>query len=96
MNLNKLKDRYTIKTKLEGNERVLKSEIENDKGRGVNTEKKEEKLSKLKDNIKNVDNNTLEKTLSSDNKKVEDKEDNSTSKLELDEQKDEKHTEEIK
>lgn len=47
LNLDAIKNAYSMKKSLQGESNVLKSEIKMDKGRGVNTAKKEEVLSKL-------------------------------------------------
>lgn len=63
----KLKDKNSLNKKLKGSARVLESEIEIDKGRGANTERKEEQLSELKEKIESMDNNELEKMTGTEN-----------------------------
>ncbi|EHJ00752.1 hypothetical protein CDLVIII_4229 [Clostridium sp. DL-VIII] len=52
--MNSIKTQFSVKQKLTGSSKVLESEIQIDKGRGVDTTKKEETLSKIKDNIKKL------------------------------------------
>ncbi len=63
----KLKSKNAVQKEMKGEVNVLKREIEVDKGRGANTERKEDQLSELKDRIKNMDNNELEKMNSTKN-----------------------------
>ncbi len=63
----KLKFKNTVKNEMKGEERLLKREIEIDKGMGRNTARKEERLSELNERIKSMDNNELEKITDTNN-----------------------------
>lgn len=76
--LKNLKNAHSMKVKLEGSSNVLASEIKIDKGRGVDTAKKEEQLAKLKDGIENSFANMGE-TIKDVNKAAQDMSDSSTS-----------------
>ncbi len=58
--MKKLEEKDTIDTKIEGKSEILASEIETDKGRGLDTTKKEEELSELKEKLSNDDEDILE------------------------------------
>lgn len=52
--LNSIKTQYSVKQKLTDSSKVLESEIQLDKGRGLDTTKQEEALSNMKDNMKKI------------------------------------------
>lgn len=77
-NINDLKTQYSTKKKLQGSANVLKSEIELDKARGLDTTKKEKTLSNMNENINKLDKDlgkSVVKAVKDGNSKVIDKED---------------------
>lgn len=84
--LNKNEEKHSMKVKFEGSANILKSEIETDKGRGVDTQKKEEKLQSLQEKMKELDENKLDENVVSQkiNDSNSDKNVNSTVKPEDD------------
>ncbi len=73
VSLDKLKNKETIKNKMKGEERLLNREIEVDKSRGANTERKEDRVSEIKDRVAAMDNNELEKITSNEKDKPKNK-----------------------
>lgn len=61
----------TIVTRMEGEKRVLAGEIRQDKARGINTAKQEEKLSDMEERIRDVTGTQI-KTLAEAGKKLQD------------------------
>lgn len=74
--MKQIKTTNTVKTSMEGEARVLKSEIKMDKSRGVNTDNKESRLAKVNEKISDIteDINKQIKDISSTLGKVENKE----------------------
>ncbi len=64
--LKKLKEKNATQKEMQGEANLLKSEIEIDKGMGRNTERKEERVSEIKDRVEAMNNNELEKATSKD------------------------------
>ncbi|MBU5316197.1 FlxA-like family protein [Clostridium bornimense] len=52
--MKQIKTTNTVKTSIEGEARVLKSEIKMDKSRGINTEGKESRLAKINDKVSDI------------------------------------------
>lgn len=68
-----LKTQYSTKIKLQGSANVLKCEIEIDKARGVDTTKKEEELSNMKQSIRKIEKDmgkNIQKSLKEGKKEV--------------------------
>ncbi len=70
MSLDNMKDASALKTKLKGESNILKSEIELDKSRGVNTAKKEEQLSTMENGVRKSEEN-VGKAIKNANESIE-------------------------
>lgn len=60
-NIDRKEEKQSLREELKGSKKVLKSEIEADKSRGVSSEKKADELRNLNKRIKALDENELEK-----------------------------------
>ncbi len=74
VSLDKAKEKNSDKVELQGENEILKNQIETDLGRGVDTTKKEEELAKKEEKVSEINNNEMEKINNSNKEKTENKE----------------------
>lgn len=70
--LDKLEEKDALKTEMKGESEILASEIETDKGRGVDTAKKEEQLADLQEKLSSQDENILDEIKANQDEKLKD------------------------